>query len=246
MVNMRRLLISLTAVALVLIAAATAWAVTTSTPPLGSQLGSTVALGGTNIAVRAPVCPTGVAPANCTIVMTRATALESLTAGGGYPTSVKKAGQLVGFSVGLAQLSTNPKTATKFIKTLNTEYGGAAEAQLTVLKPAKNNRWTVIAEGPLVKLQPYLGYVVQFPLATPIKVVPGEAIGLTVPTWAPILSYNLAKTYYSYRQSREFNCNKPGVNQNAQLTVGSSTRYLCSYAGTRAEYDALELTTPVK
>jgi len=37
------------------------------------------------------------------------------------------------------------------------------------------------AQGPVVQLQRYLGYVVQFPLSTPIPVRAGEAIGLTVP-----------------------------------------------------------------
>jgi hypothetical protein len=114
-----------------------------------------------------------------------------------------------------------------------------------VLKPGKNSRWTVVAESPMFNLQPYLGYVVQFPLKTPIGVVPGEALALTVPTWAPILSYNLAPTFYSYRQSRIFNCTQPGGQQNAQLIVGASTRYLCNYPGTRAEYAGIELTTPV-
>lgn len=234
------------AAGLLLAAAATGWAAATSgNPPLGSQLGKIVVLGGTSTTVKAPVCPTGVAPQNCTIVMTRATALETLTNRGGFPTSVKQAGQIVGFQVGLAQLSTNPTTAKSFINTLNSKYGGAAQAQLTVLKPGKNSRWTVVAQSPLQNLQPYLGYVVQFLLKTPIPVTKGEALALTIPTWAPVLSYNLASSYYAYRQSRTFNCTKPGAQQNAQLTVGSSARYLCNYPGTRAEYAGVELTNPV-
>jgi hypothetical protein len=243
---MRRSLVATIAAALLLVGAAVTYAATaTSNPPLGSQLGRVVVLGGTSTPVKAPVCPTGVAPQNCTIVMTRATALETITNRGGFPTSVKQSGQLVAFTVGLAQLSTNPTTAKSFINTLNSKYGGAPEAQLTVLKPGPKSRWTVAAQSPLQSLQPYLGYVVQFPLKTPIPVSKGEALALTVPTWAPILSYNLAPTFYAYRQSREFNCTTPGAQQNAQLTVGSSTRYLCNYPGTRAEYAGVELTSPV-
>jgi hypothetical protein len=242
MVNMRRFLPAIAAAALVLgLVAATTWAV----PPLGSQLGKVVQLGGTQVSVRSPVCPTGVKPQNCLIVMTRATALQTLTNGNGFPTAVKQSGVLVGFTLGLAQLSSDPKTAAAFIKTLNSNYGGVTEAAITVLKPGPKSRWTVVAEGPIVHLQPYLGYVVQFPLASPIRVTKGEAIALSIPTWAPILSYNLPTKLYSYRQSREFNCTKPGVQQNAQLAVGQSTRYLCAYPGTRAEYSATELTDPV-
>lgn len=227
-------------------AAAVAYAVGTgAAPPIGSQLGRVVVLGGTSSPVRAPVCPTGVKPQNCTIVMTRATALETVTNRAGFPTSVKQAGEVVAFQVGLAQLSSNPTAAKSFIAALDSRYGGPTEAQLTVLKPGPHSRWTVVAQSPLVNLLPYLGYVVQIPLKTPIPVAPGEALALTVPTWAPILSYNLAPSYYAYRQSREFNCSKPGVQQNAQMGVGASTRYLCSYPGTRAEYAGVELTNPV-
>ena len=229
---------------LLAIAAATTWAVTRAPKP-GSQLGGTVQLGGTSVPVRAPVCPAGVKPQNCIFVMTRVTALETLTNGGRNPTAVKQSGQLVGFTVGLAQLSSNSTTAANFAKTLNAKYGGAPQAQVTVLNPSKNNRWTVAAQGPVVKLQPYLGYVVQFPLSRPISIRAGQAIGLTVPTWAPILSYNLSSKLYSYRQSRSSNCKSVGTQQNAQVRVGASTTYACTYSGTRAEYSGTELTTPV-
>jgi hypothetical protein len=191
------------------------------------------------------VCPANVKPQNCIFVMTRVTALETLTNGGGNPTAVKQSGQLVGFTVGLAQLSSNSSTAASFAKTLNSKYGGPPEAQVAVLNPGRNNRWTVAALGPVVKLQPYLGYVVQFPLSRPISVRAGQAIGLTVPTWAPILSYNLSPKLYSYRQSRSQNCKSVGAQQNAQIRVGASTTYGCSYPGTRAEYSGTELTNPV-
>ncbi len=242
---MRRFSVAIIVVALTLGGATTTYALTANTAPLGSQLGKTVQLGGTQIPVRPPVCPVGVQPQNCLIVMTRATALETITNGNGYPTAVKQPGEIVAFTVGLAQLSSNPKTAATFIKTLNSNYGGAPQAALTVLKPGPKSLWTVIAVSPIVRLQPYLGYVVQFPLTTPIPVIKGEAIALSVPTWAPILAYGLGSKAYSYRQSREFNCTKPGAQQNAQLKVGQSTRYLCAYPGTRAEYSATELTTPV-
>jgi hypothetical protein len=225
-------------------AAATTWAVTRAPKP-GSQLGGTVQLGGTSVPVRTPVCPSGVKPQNCIFVMTRVTALETLTNGNGNPTAVKQSGQLVGFTVGLAQLSSNSTTAANFIKTLNGKYGGSAEAQITVLRPGRNNSWTVVAQGPVVQLQRYLGYVVQFPLSRPIPVRSGDAIGLTVPTWAPILSYNLSPKLYSYRQSRSLNCKSVGAQQNAQIRVGATATYSCTYPGTRAEYSATELTTPV-
>jgi len=246
MLDMRRsLLIAAAACLLLALAAATSWAVTTSPPAPGSPLGATVQLGGTAVPVHSPVCPAGVAAKNCTFVMTRVTALQTITNGASYPTAVKQLGQIVAFTVGLGQLSTNANTTKAYINQLSAQFGGASAAQLTVLQPQKNNRFTVVAQSPLEQLQPYLGYVVQFPLANPIPVRPGQLLALSVPTWAPILSYNLAAKYYSYRQSRMFNCKSVGNQQNAVLTVGQTKAYTCAYPGTRAEYSATELTTPV-
>ena len=75
------------AVALLLaLAAATAWAVSRAPKP-GSLLGGTVQLGGTSVPVRTPVCPAGVKPQNCIFVMTRVTALQTLTNGNGGSTT---------------------------------------------------------------------------------------------------------------------------------------------------------------
>lgn len=241
MVTMRRFpLVAAGVFVLLALGATTTYAVTA---PVG-QLGSTVQLGGTAVRVKSPVCPRGTAPQNCTFVMTRVTALQTVTNGATYPTAVKRSGRIVAFTVGLAQLSSNPSTARSYASQLNAKYGGAAEAELTVLKPLTNNRFTVVAQSPVEQLQPHLGYVVQFPLANPIPVRAGEVMALTVPTWAPMLSYNLASKYYSYRQSRSFDCKTVGTQQNALLSVGQTKSFLCAYPGTRAEYSATEVTNP--
>lgn len=241
---MRRFLPFGASVLALLAAAAATWAVTT-VPPLGSQIGTTVQLGAQRSAVQSPACPTGVQAANCLIVLTRATAVENTVDGISDPVRVAKPGEIVSFTIGLAQLSTNPTTAATYIHNLNAAYGGVTEAQLMILKPLSNHHFSVVAVGPLEHLQPYLGYVVQFPLTSPIQVTAGEWVGLSIPTWAPVLSYNLSKTQFQYRQSRRFNCTKPGLQQNAQTSVGQDAQYLCSYPGTRPEYSATELTSPV-
>jgi len=88
-------LIAVGACLLLALAAATSWALTTSPPVPGSPLGATVQLGGTAVPVHSPVCPAGAAAKNCTFVMTRVTALETITNGAGYPTAVKQPGQIV-------------------------------------------------------------------------------------------------------------------------------------------------------
>ena len=205
-------------------------------------------LGATTSPLVAPVCPKGVPPSQCTIILTRATALETIRDNIAYPSKVKQGGRVVAFSVGLSALSSNASTAASDVKFLDTAYGGNAQVQITVLKPVgKRNKWTwqVVAQSPVVDVQSYLGQVAQFPLATSIPVVRGETIALTTPTWAPVRSIDLPTNHFAYRQSRSRNCFIPPVSSQAQLTIGASTAYSCDYPGTRVEYSATEVTNPV-
>ncbi|MGI8903478.1 MAG: hypothetical protein ACR2IP_07450 [Solirubrobacteraceae bacterium] len=162
-----------------------------------------------------------------------------------YPTTVTKSGVIVAWTIGLASLSSSRSLRKTYIHSLDASYGGTSEAGIVVLKPGSKRLFTVVAESPVVKLQPYLGTVVQFPLATPIAVTRGEVIGLAVPTWAPVLSYNLPSKEFAYRQSRIFNCKNPASSQTVQNTAKAATRYVCDYPGARVEYSATEIPNPV-
>jgi hypothetical protein len=211
---------------------------------------SIVELGQTSSQIVAPTCPTGVSPAKCFIILTRTTALQTTSDGVLNPTKVKQAGFIVAFTVGLSQLSTNAKTEKSYLHILDTTYGGTSRVALTVLKPGPKNSFTVAAQSPIFHVEPYLGSVSQLPLSLPptftvfnaLPVAPGDVIGLTVPTWAPVLAYNLSASSFSYRQSRTTNCTQAAASNTAQLTVGLNTQYLCSYTGTRVEYSATEIT----
>ncbi|MEA2158259.1 MAG: hypothetical protein QOD66_639 [Solirubrobacteraceae bacterium] len=196
----------------------------------------------------APVCPPTVTASNCTIILTQVTALATIRDGVAYPTTVTKAGKIVAFSLGLSRLDKNLTTAKNDVHFLDTTYGGTARAGITILKLVGKKslrRWKVMAQSPIYHLQPYLGTVVQFPLDTSIPVTPGEVVALTVPTWAPVLSFNLPTTKFAYRQSRASNCNHPAATTQTQTTIGASTRYVCDYPGTRVEYSATEVSNPV-
>jgi hypothetical protein len=208
-----------------------------------------VELGKTTTPIVAPSCPTGVSPAQCFIILTRTTAVQTVSDGVLNPTKVKKAGWIVAFTVGLSKLSTSAKTETSYLHTLNAAYGGPPQLALTVLKPGPANRYTVAAQSGVYHVTPFLGQVLQEPMALPpsfstftaLPVQPGEVVGLTVPTWAPVLSYNLTASKFAYRQSRMANCKNAAGTETAQTTVGASTRYLCNYTGTRVEYTATEV-----
>ena len=75
--------------------------------------------------------------------------------------------------------------------------------------------------------------------------MPGEVVALTVPTWAPVLTFDLTATQFSYRQSRRAKCTAAPTSVQAQTAIGAGAHYGCSYAGTRVEYSATEITTPV-
>jgi hypothetical protein len=208
-----------------------------------------VELGKTSTPIVAPSCPSGVSPAQCFIILTRTTAVQSVADGVLNPTKVKKAGWIVAFTVGLSKLSSSAKTEASYLHTLDSAYGGTPQVALTVLKPGPQNKYTVAAQSAVYHLIPFLGQVLQEPLSLPpafstltaLPVVPGEVVGLTVPTWAPVLSYNLSATQFAYRQSRMTNCKNAAGTQTAQMTVGASARYLCNYTGTRVEYSATEI-----
>ena len=88
----------------------------------------------------------------------------------------------------------------------------------------------------------YLGGVVEFPLIAPLPVVKGEALAITVPTWAPILTIGLSVNNFSYTQShtkivtgtgtaKKSSCETTAASTLAQLTLGDQAQYSCTYPG---------------
>ncbi|MFZ1992619.1 MAG: hypothetical protein WAU75_00805 [Solirubrobacteraceae bacterium] len=199
--------------------------------------------------VTPPACPTGVSLSNCVIVLTRTTALQTETNGLLNPTKVTKDGWIVAFTVGLSKLTSDAKTELSLLKNLDGQWGGPPQLVLSVLKPGPKNKYTVAAQSATFHVLPFLGSVLQEPLSLPptfttmtaLPVKKGEVIGLTVLTWAPVLTYNLTANKYSYRQSRQANCTHAAGGQTAQTTVGASQQYLCNYTGTRVQYSATEV-----
>lgn len=208
-----------------------------------------VQLGQTSTPIASPSCPKGVSPSQCFIILTRTTALQTTSDGVSNPTVVKSNGWIVSFTVGLSQLSSNAKTEHSYLKTLDSAYGGTPQLALTVLQPGPKNKYTVVASSGIYHVTPFLGQVLQEPMSLPptfttftaVPVKKGEVIGLTVPTWAPVLTYNLNSSKFTYRQSRMRNCKNAAGSETAQMTVGANTRYLCEYSGTRVEYSATEI-----
>jgi len=198
-----------------------------------------------------PTCPAGVSANDCTIVLTQVTAFETLRDSVADPTLITQSGVISSFSVGLAGTAT---ITSSDITYLDKTYGGVPEVQLTVLQPVGKTAlpsYRVAGQSPVYEVQSQLGQVAEIPLITPLPVVRGEILALTVPTWAPVLSFDLSTTAFSYSQSRKqtttstgSSCNTSAGANLAQQTVGELSYYSCNYLGTRVEYSALEITTP--
>ncbi len=215
-------------------------------------------IGVTSSPVIAPTCPANAQGTSCDILLTQVTSYETLRDGVSSPDIIKKSGVIASFTLGLA--GTNVITPT-IVATESSRYGGQPEAQLTVLRPVgtpANPSYRVAGESAVVKLRTELGKVAEFPLVTPLPVVRGEILALTVPTWAPVLSFELDPTKFAYAQSKAkvvlpskltggkhlTSCDTTGGANLAQIVVGELASYGCSYPGTRVEYSALEITTP--
>jgi hypothetical protein len=209
-----------------------------------------IQIGQTKTPLTAPACPKGTSTSSCRIVLERTTAIQTKSDGVSSPTVIKQDGWIVAFTVGLSSLSTNAKTVHSLLHGLDTAYGGVPQLALTVLKPGANNTWTVRAQSGNYHLIPFLGQFLTEPLSLPPKfsaftalpVQKGDVLALTVPTWAPILTYNLSTTQFAYAQSRSQNCDSAATSQTAQTKVGSSQAYGCAYTGTRVQYSATEVT----
>ncbi|MGH3261200.1 MAG: hypothetical protein ACRDNS_04305, partial [Trebonia sp.] len=107
----------------------------------GAASAQIVELGATSSApIIKPSCPTNVPADQCLIVLTRTTALQTVTSGVINPTKVKQAGWIVAFTIGLSNLSSDANTELGFLKGLDLKYHGTPQVALSVLKPGKHHK----------------------------------------------------------------------------------------------------------
>jgi hypothetical protein len=187
-----------------------------------------VEIGGTPEA--APTCPASPCQAVSRTTGYQAKVLKSRAA---Y--LVPADGRIVAWTIGLG----NP---TKQQISFFDGNFGEASAGLTILRRGKRLFHRVIGQSPIVKLEPYFGQKVQFPLTTSIAVKKGQVVALTVPTWAPALT-QLLNDGSSWRASRaKDKCDKTGL-QTAQTKMDQRTQYRCLYRA-RLTYSATLITNP--
>ncbi len=195
----------------------------------------------TEVGIIPPTTPATVAscPATPCLAVSRTTGFQVKVGSARNVLSAPRAGTVVAWSITLGKPS-----ATQ-IKFFDENEGGPSEAGIAILAPQRTPHLTykLIAQSPLVKLQPYFGETAQFPLETTIPIKKGYVVALTVPSWAPALALGFGNDT-SWRASRPKSGCKSTSSQTSQTTVGSAVQYFCLYQTARLTYSATLISTP--
>jgi hypothetical protein len=156
------------------------------------------------------------------------------------PLTIPRNGTIVAWTI---ELSKPTASQTAYF---DKNEGGPPEAGIAIVKQTTGLDYQLVAQSPLVQLQPYFGKKVQFALATTISVQKGERVALTVPTWAPTLAINL-NSQTSWRASRpKGTCTSPAEasTQTSHTIAGSVRQYYCLYQTAQLLYSATLISTP--
>lgn len=150
---------------------------------------------------------------------------------------VPENGRIVAWTIRLSK--PGPRQVTFFSERL----GGKPSAGIAILRPGKRLYGRVVAQSPVVDLNPFLGQTVQFPLETSIPVRKGSILALSVPTWAPALATGLGGDT-SWRASRPAGDCDDTSTQTAQTDIRDLSQYRCLYQRVRLSYSATLITEP--
>ncbi len=151
-------------------------------------------------------------------------------------TVVPADGRIVAWTITLA------KPGKRQIAYFDKMLRGESMAQITILRPQRQLRARVVAQGERERLEPYFGTTVQFALRRTLRVKKGWIVALTVPTWAPALT-QLLEDGSSWRASRPLDGCDDTESQTAQMDLKDLTQYRCLYRA-RLTYSATLITTP--
>ena len=178
-------------------------------------------------------------PGSPCLAVSRTTGFQVKVSTNHNPLSAPRSGTVVAWTITLGAPSA---TQTTFF---NAHEGGVSEAAIAILRPQPkpNLTYKLIAQSPLVKLQPYFGKTAQFPLETTLPVKKGDIVALTVPTWAPALALGFGKDT-SWRASRPKSQCSNTSGQTDQTQIATSTQYYCLYQTARLTYSATLISTP--
>jgi hypothetical protein len=178
-------------------------------------------------------------PGTPCLAVSRTTGFQVKVGSARNPMGMPKSGTVVAWTITLGK-----PNATQ-VKFFNANEGGVSEAAIAVLRPVKtpNLSYKLIAQSPLVKLEPYFGKTAQFALETTIPVKKGDEVALTVPSWAPALALGFGNDT-SWRASRPKKQCTSTSSQTTQTQVAATVQYFCLYQTARLTYSATLISTP--
>ena len=180
-------------------------------------------------------CP-GTAAVPCTVV-SRTTALQVKVGDVRDPMRVRTEGRIVGWEI---TLSSPSLSQTKYFDTTEE---GTARAAIAVIRNEAGLGFRLVAESPMIRLEPYFGKTVTFALVSSIPVVAGDQIALDVPTWAPALELRAGERT-AWRASRAATQCTNVTTETAQSVPGSVAQYSCIYRTALIDFGAVEISTP--
>jgi hypothetical protein len=181
-------------------------------------------------------CP-GTTESPC-VAAVRMTGYQGRASGGPKnPYYIRRDGLLVAFTLQLA------KPTAEEVKFFNDNFGTPSTARLSVLRRGTTRKTRLdhrlIAQSDTFELDRYFGSKPTFVFDKPIPVKKGNWIAITVPTWAPLLSTNLARTNW-WRSSRAKGACEPpkSLRQFAMEDLREVNVFGCTYNSARLLYTA--------
>ena len=152
--------------------------------------------------------------------------------------TVPQDGRIVAWSITLSD------PGAKQVAFFREQFGGAASAGISVLRPGRKLYARTVATSPIERLEPYFGETVQFPLTRSIPVTKGNLVALTVPTWAPSLAVGFGNDHSWRAASRSGGDCSDLATQAPQTTPGRVARYRCLFRTAQLTYTATLITAP--
>jgi hypothetical protein len=183
--------------------------------------------------------PKAACPSRPCLAVSRTTAYQAKVGPRRGLFEVPATGRIVAWTLSMS------KPGPKQIEFFDRALGGKSQAQLAVLRVGKRVRHRVVAQSPMIDLQPYFGRSVQFPLERSIRVTKGSLIAVTVPTWAPILAVGQGGDT-SWRSAGKGRDCQPATRRTAQTNLRDLAEYRCLYRHERLTFSATLITEPRK